>query len=165
MARALASALSFAVGALLPLIAILATSTTWRIPVTVVAILLALVITGLLSAGLGGAPKGRALVRNVVGGALALAVTDVIGALRLEPRRPHELRSVTHRPVPRTRQRQSWLARDKQREVAAVHCISSGGANKLADLARVVRADYRELRCRGVVGEVGEEGAKRGDGT
>ena len=76
---ALASALSFAVGALLPLIAILATSTTWRIPVTVVAILLALVITGLLSAGLGGAPKGRALVRNVVGGALALAVTYVIG--------------------------------------------------------------------------------------
>ena len=76
---ALASALSFAVGALLPLIAILAPSTTWRIPVTVVAILLALVITGLLSAGLGGAPKGRALVRNVVGGALALAVTYVIG--------------------------------------------------------------------------------------
>lgn len=76
---ALASALSFTVGALLPLIAILAPPTAWRIPVTVVAVLLALVITGLLSAGLGGAPKGRALVRNVVGGGLALAVTYVIG--------------------------------------------------------------------------------------
>jgi len=76
---ALASALSFTVGALLPLIAILAPPATWRIPVTVVAVLLALVITGLLSAGLGGAPKGRALVRNVVGGGLALAITYVIG--------------------------------------------------------------------------------------
>ena len=76
---ALASALSFTVGALLPLIAILTPQTAWRIPVTVVAVLLALVITGLLSAGLGGAPKGRALVRNVVGGGLALAITYVIG--------------------------------------------------------------------------------------
>ena len=76
---ALASALSFTVGALLPLIAILAPPMAWRIPVTVVAVLLALAITGLLSAGLGGAPKGRALVRNVVGGGLALAITYVIG--------------------------------------------------------------------------------------
>lgn len=76
---ALSSALSFTVGALLPLIAILAPPTTWRIPVTVVAVLLALVITGMVSAGLGGAPKGRAVVRNVVGGVLALAITYAIG--------------------------------------------------------------------------------------
>jgi vacuolar iron transporter family protein len=76
---ALSSALSFTVGALLPLIAILAPPTTWRIPVTVVAVLLALVITGVVSAGLGGAPKGRAVVRNVVGGVLALAITYAIG--------------------------------------------------------------------------------------
>jgi VIT1/CCC1 family predicted Fe2+/Mn2+ transporter len=38
-------------------------------------VLLALVMTGAVSAGLGGAPKGRALVRNVVGGGLALAIT------------------------------------------------------------------------------------------
>lgn len=75
----LAPALSFTVGALLPLIAILAPPTTWRIPVTVVAVLLALVITGLLSAGLGAAPKGRALVRNAIGGGLASAVTYAIG--------------------------------------------------------------------------------------
>lgn len=68
-------------------------------------------------------------------------------------------------PGPRTRQCQSWLARDKQREVAAVHCIGSGGANKLADLAGVVRTDYRKLSGRGVVGEVGEESAERGVGA
>src|SRR6185437_15990251 len=54
---ALSSALSFTVGALLPLLAILLPPTTWRIPVTVVAVLLALMITGAVSAGLGGAPK------------------------------------------------------------------------------------------------------------
>jgi vacuolar iron transporter family protein len=76
---ALSSALSFTVGALLPLIAILSPPTTWRIPITVVAVLLALVITGAVSAGLGGAPKGRAVVRNLVGGGLALAITYAIG--------------------------------------------------------------------------------------
>jgi VIT1/CCC1 family predicted Fe2+/Mn2+ transporter len=76
---ALSSALSFAVGALLPLIAILAPPTAWRMPVTVVAVLLCLVLTGAVSAGLGGAPKGRAVVRNVVGGGLALAITYAIG--------------------------------------------------------------------------------------
>lgn len=78
---ALSSALSFTVGALLPLIAILAPPTAWRIPVTVLAVLLALVITGAVSAGLGGAPKGRAVVRNVVGGGLALTITYAIGHL------------------------------------------------------------------------------------
>ncbi|MEY8015605.1 MULTISPECIES: VIT1/CCC1 transporter family protein [Mycobacterium] len=75
------SALSFAVGATLPLVAILAPPIAWRIPVTVVAVLLALLMTGVVSAGLGGAPKGRAVLRNVVGGGLALATTYVIGHL------------------------------------------------------------------------------------
>lgn len=78
---ALSSALSFTVGALLPLLAILLPPTTWRIPVTVVAVLLALVITGAVSAGLGGAPKGRAVLRNVIGGGLALVITYAIGHL------------------------------------------------------------------------------------
>ena len=78
---ALSSALSFTLGALLPLIVILAPPAAWRIPATVVAVLLALVITGALSARLGGAPPGRAVVRNVIGGGLALAVTYVIGHL------------------------------------------------------------------------------------
>lgn len=78
---AFSSALSFAIGALLPLIAILAPPTSWRIPVTVVAVLLALVVTGAVSARLGGAPAGRAVVRNTVGGGLALAITYAIGHL------------------------------------------------------------------------------------
>ncbi|MDT5002160.1 MAG: vacuolar iron transporter family protein [Mycobacterium sp.] len=78
---ALSSALSFTVGALLPLIAILLPPNILRVPVTVAAVLLALVITGAASAALGGAPKQRAITRNVVGGALALGVTYVIGHL------------------------------------------------------------------------------------
>jgi vacuolar iron transporter family protein len=75
------SALSFAIGALLPLVAILAPPAAWRIPVTVAAVLVALVITGAASAGLGGAPKRRAVLRNVIGGGLALLITYVIGHL------------------------------------------------------------------------------------
>jgi VIT1/CCC1 family predicted Fe2+/Mn2+ transporter len=78
---ALSSALSFSIGALLPLVAILAAPVALRIPVTVAAVLLALVITGAVSAGLGGAPKHRAVLRNFVGGGLALAVTYLIGHL------------------------------------------------------------------------------------
>jgi VIT1/CCC1 family predicted Fe2+/Mn2+ transporter len=63
------------------LIAILLPPNILRIPVTVAAVLLALVITGAASAALGGAPKQRAITRNVVGGALALGVTYVIGHL------------------------------------------------------------------------------------
>jgi vacuolar iron transporter family protein len=78
---ALSSALAFTLGALLPLIVILAPPTTWRIPATVVAVLLALLVTGAVSAGLGGAPQGRAMLRNLIGGGLALAVTYAIGHL------------------------------------------------------------------------------------
>jgi VIT1/CCC1 family predicted Fe2+/Mn2+ transporter len=78
---ALSSALSFTMGASLPLIVILAPPATWRIPATVVAVLLALVITGAVSAGLGGAPQGRAVIRNLIGGCLALATTYLIGHL------------------------------------------------------------------------------------
>lgn len=75
------SALSFAVGASLPLVAILVPPAAWRIPVTVAAVLIALVITGAVSAGLGGAPKSRAVLRNVIGGGLALSITYAIGHL------------------------------------------------------------------------------------
>ncbi|MCG7594359.1 VIT family protein [Mycobacterium sp. PSTR-4-N] len=78
---ALSSALSFTIGALLPIIAILAPPTTWRVPVTVVAVLAALLLTGAVSAALGGAPKQRAMARNVIGGGLALLITYGIGHL------------------------------------------------------------------------------------
>ncbi len=76
---ALSSALSFASGALLPLTAVLTPPPAWRIPVTVGAVLLALVLTGAVSASFGGAAKGKAVVRNVVGGGLALTITYVVG--------------------------------------------------------------------------------------
>lgn len=78
---ALSSALSFTVGALLPLIAIMMPPQAFRVPVTVAAVLVALVITGAASAALGKAPKQRAVVRNVIGGGLALAITYVVGHL------------------------------------------------------------------------------------
>ncbi|NUP26374.1 MAG: VIT family protein [Nocardia sp.] len=76
---ALSSAISFTVGALLPLLAILLPPTPARIPVTMVAVLLALALTGSISAGLGGSSRPRAMARVVIGGALAMAVTYGIG--------------------------------------------------------------------------------------
>ncbi|MGO9286322.1 MAG: VIT family protein [Mycobacterium sp.] len=78
---ALSSALAFSVGALLPLVAILAAPIALRIPVTVAAVLLALVVTGAVSARLGRAPKSRAVLRNFVGGGSALAITYAVGHL------------------------------------------------------------------------------------
>ncbi|GAA1510388.1 VIT1/CCC1 family predicted Fe2+/Mn2+ transporter [Agromyces terreus] len=78
---AAASALSFLVGAVLPMLAILLPPPEWRVATTFVAVIVALAVTGWLSAWIGGAPRGRAMVRVVVGGALALLVTWVIGGL------------------------------------------------------------------------------------
>jgi VIT1/CCC1 family predicted Fe2+/Mn2+ transporter len=75
----LSSALSFTVGALLPLAVILLSPSMFRIPATIAAVLMALLLTGSVSAGLGDAPKGRAVTRNVIGGGLALGITWVIG--------------------------------------------------------------------------------------
>jgi VIT1/CCC1 family predicted Fe2+/Mn2+ transporter len=76
-----ASALAFFIGALLPLLAILLPPEPARVPVTFVAVLLALAGTGALSARIGGSPWLRPTVRVVVGGAIALAATFLIGTL------------------------------------------------------------------------------------
>jgi VIT1/CCC1 family predicted Fe2+/Mn2+ transporter len=78
---AISSAVSFTIGALLPLIAILLPPPQARIPVTVVAVLLALAITGWVAARLGGAKPLRPILRVAVGGALAMAITFAIGHL------------------------------------------------------------------------------------
>ncbi len=78
---AAASAAAFTVGALLPLVAILLPPDAWRVPVTFLAVLLALTLTGLVSAQIGGSSRARAVLRLVVGGALALGVTYVAGLL------------------------------------------------------------------------------------
>lgn len=80
-AAAGASFVSFAFGALIPLLAILLPSPSLRVPVTVVAVVLALAVTGFVSARMGQAEPGRAVVRNVGGGVIAMAITFVVGAL------------------------------------------------------------------------------------
>ena len=76
-----ASALSFTSGALLPMLAILLPPAGLRVPVTFVAVLIALGLTGALSARLGGSDVRRAVLRVVIGGALGLAFTYAVGHL------------------------------------------------------------------------------------
>ena len=78
---AASSALAFSAGAVLPLAAILLPPAPVRVLVAVLAVLVALTITGIISARLGGAPPRRAVTRLVVGGGLAMAVTFVVGQL------------------------------------------------------------------------------------
>ncbi|MEU3776520.1 VIT family protein [Streptomyces sp. NPDC032472] len=76
---AFASLVAFTVGAVLPLLAIVLPGPSGRVPITVAAVVAALVLCGVVSARLGGAPAGRAVLRNVTGGALAMAVTYAVG--------------------------------------------------------------------------------------
>ncbi|MDR6867950.1 VIT1/CCC1 family predicted Fe2+/Mn2+ transporter [Microbacterium resistens] len=78
---ALSSAIAFTLGALLPLLAILLPPAGIRIPITFVAVLVALALTGGVSAFIGGSSPVRASVRLVLGGALALLATWLIGTL------------------------------------------------------------------------------------
>jgi VIT1/CCC1 family predicted Fe2+/Mn2+ transporter len=76
-----ASALSFSVGAALPLLAAALPPAPVRGVVIVAVTLIALAVLGDLGARLGGAPRGPATLRVVVWGAIAMAVTAAIGAL------------------------------------------------------------------------------------
>lgn len=76
-----ASAIAFTVGSLLPLAAITLTPSPVRVAVTFAVVVLALALTGYVSARLGSAAAGRAVTRLVVGGALAMAVTFGVGQL------------------------------------------------------------------------------------
>jgi vacuolar iron transporter family protein len=78
---ALSSAVAFTLGALVPLIAILLPPTGIRVPVAFLSVLIALVLTGTVSAILGGARKTRAVARVVLGGALAMLVTYSVGQM------------------------------------------------------------------------------------
>lgn len=78
---AVASAIAFTIGALLPLVAILAPGPSARVPVTIAAVLVALGIAGAVSARIGGGSPRRAVVRIVVGGAAGLLLTYGIGHL------------------------------------------------------------------------------------
>ncbi len=77
----LASFVAFMSGALVPLIAILATPSVIRLPVTLAAVLLGMALTGSLSARLGGAAQRPAVLRNVIGGACVMGITYGVGLL------------------------------------------------------------------------------------
>ncbi|HET7682087.1 MAG TPA: VIT family protein [Marmoricola sp.] len=76
-----ASMIAFTVGALLPLLTISLFPQGARTWATVVAVAVALALTGFVSARIGRAQEGRAVARNVVGGLLAMGVTFLIGSL------------------------------------------------------------------------------------
>jgi vacuolar iron transporter family protein len=78
---AVVSALSFAVGAALPLALIVAAPIGVRVPVTALAALALLALLGAVGARLGGARAGRAALRVTVGGGLAMGLTALIGQL------------------------------------------------------------------------------------
>lgn len=80
-AAAGSSAVWFSVGALLPLTASVVPPADWRVPITFVAVLLGLCLTGWVSAHIGGARASRAIGRLLFGGTVAMAVTYAVGQL------------------------------------------------------------------------------------
>lgn len=74
-----ASMIAFTVGALIPLLVIALLPASVRVALTVVVVAGALLLTGAVSAHLGYSPKGRAMLRNVLGGLLAMGVTYLVG--------------------------------------------------------------------------------------
>lgn len=78
---AIASLVAFTVGGLVPFLVILFVPQALRIPATAVAVLVALIVVGYLSAVAGNAPKLRAIVRVVVGGFIAMVITYGVGSL------------------------------------------------------------------------------------
>lgn len=76
---AVASAASFFIGAVIPLLTIVLTPSHERVYVTFIAVLVALTLTGYLSASFSKTNELKSTIRVVIGGALAMVVTYVIG--------------------------------------------------------------------------------------
>ncbi|HZE66454.1 MAG TPA: VIT family protein [Sporichthyaceae bacterium] len=78
---AVASAVSYTLGALIPLLAIVLPARHWRVATAVVVVLIALAVTGWAGARVGGGRPRRAMLRVLVGGAIGLTVTYFVGHL------------------------------------------------------------------------------------
>jgi len=72
---------SFLAGALLPFLTVLFAAEQFRIPATIAASIIALAGTGAAGAYLGGSSILKSVIRVVVGGSAALAITLAIGSL------------------------------------------------------------------------------------
>jgi len=80
-AAAFASLAAFTVGGLIPIVAMVLSTRTAEIWVTGVAVVIAMMLTGAVSARLGRLPLVPSVVRNVAGGLLAMAITYGLGRL------------------------------------------------------------------------------------
>jgi vacuolar iron transporter family protein len=78
---ALASAASFAAGAALPLLAASIAPKPWLLPIISGSSLAFLVLLGVVSARLGGAPVTVAAARVAFWGALAMGITALVGSM------------------------------------------------------------------------------------
>lgn len=78
---ALSSFVAFAIGGLLPLLAVIGPWTEYRIQATVGSVVLALILTGFVGAKIGGAKPARGIVRNLFVSMLTMGVTYAIGHL------------------------------------------------------------------------------------
>lgn len=78
-AAAGSSFVSFTVGALIPLVVILLPFGSYRIWITAAAVIVGLFLTGWISASLGGAARGRAVIRNILMGSATMVATYIIG--------------------------------------------------------------------------------------
>jgi VIT1/CCC1 family predicted Fe2+/Mn2+ transporter len=75
------SAISFAIGASLPILIVILASAAMRVWLTMSVTIVGLVVLGAVGAKLGGAPQRRAAVRVFIGGTLALAISLGIGRI------------------------------------------------------------------------------------
>jgi vacuolar iron transporter family protein len=81
MQAAWISAASFALFAVVPIAALLVAPAGFHIPLIAALSLVSLAALGAFGGYLGGAPMGRASLRVTLGGALAMAVTAIIGRI------------------------------------------------------------------------------------
>lgn len=77
----IASLIAFTVGGTAPILSILVTPESVRVPLTFGVVLVALAATGAISARIARARYARPIIRNLIGGSLAMAITYGIGAL------------------------------------------------------------------------------------
>lgn len=78
---AISSFIAFAVGALIPLVMILLPVGEHRVWIAALAVVIGLFLTGWISAALGGAPRGKAILRNLFMGSATMLATYLIGLL------------------------------------------------------------------------------------